>query len=103
MAENKELTGGEVADYAAPRLVVRAKFRCTRKAQVRSASGYGSPGPVDQEEVTLSAVMGDENKKWSRYTPSGHLEMTITNPVALARFEVGKDYYLDFTPVEAAE
>jgi hypothetical protein len=80
---------------------VRAKFRCTEKTSRSSASGYGEkPQPVDTEEVTLVAVMGDENKEWSKWTPSGSLKMQINNPAALAAFEVGKDYFLDFTPAE---
>jgi hypothetical protein len=84
--------------------MVRAKFRCTEKTSRTSTGGYGPtpPQPVDTEEVKLQAVMGDENKEWSKWTPSGLLTMSITNPEALAQFEVGKDYFLDFTPVEVA-
>lgn len=37
---------------------------------------------------------------WSKYTPSGELKMTITNPVAMQHLQVGKDYFLDIVPVE---
>lgn len=40
------------------------------------------------------------NKDWSKYTPQGELKMTITNPGAIEQFELGKEYYLDFTPAE---
>lgn len=30
----------------------------------------------------LDAVSGDENKPWSKYTPSGHLTFTVTNESA---------------------
>lgn len=79
-------------------MAVRAKFRCTEKLKRTSAGSYGTPQPADTEEVHLAAVMGDENKEWSRWTPSGQLRMTITNPQALDQFEVGKDYYLDISP-----
>ena len=79
-------------------MAVRAKFRCTSKTSRTSAGSYGPAKPVDTEEVTLAAVMGDENKEWSQWTPSGNLSMTINNPKALEQFEVGKDYFLDFTP-----
>lgn len=80
--------------------MVRAKFRCTRKTSSTSSNGYGpAPStPVDTEEVELMAVMGDDNKEWSKWTPSGSLKMQINNPDAIAQFEVGKDYFLDFTP-----
>jgi hypothetical protein len=84
--------------------MVRAKFRCTKKTT--SASCYGLVPPTEaakvaeSEEVTLQAVMGEENKPWSKYTPSGELRMTINNPEAFAQFGVGKDYFIDFTPAE---
>lgn len=82
--------------------MVRAKFRCVEKTSRTSSSGYGDPKPVDTEEVKFQAVMGDENKEWSKWTPSGSLSMSITNPAALEQFVVGKDYFLDFTPAEVA-
>jgi hypothetical protein len=39
------------------------------------------------------------NKSWSKWTPSGSLSITITNPAAIDQFEKGKAYYLDFNPV----
>ncbi len=79
---------------------VRAKFRCTEKTSRTCDSGYGPPKPVDTEEVTLMPVAGDENKEWSKWTPSGSLKMQINNPAALEQLVVGKDYFIDITPVE---
>ena len=65
---------------------VRAKFHCESK---------------DGELVTLRACIdGEENKEWSKWTPHGELRITISNPAALAAFEAGKDYFLDFTPAD---
>lgn len=80
---------------------VRAKFRCSQKtitdAGWRSPDGKKAP-PV--EAVVLVPVSGDspENKTWSMHTPSGRLEMSITNPEALNQFELGLEYFVDFTP-----
>ena len=54
--------------------------------------------------VKMAAVYANDeiNKSWSKYTPSGTIQMQITNPGALEQFEVGKEYYIDFTPVDAA-
>jgi hypothetical protein len=49
-------------------------------------------------EVTLSAVYGEENKHWSKATPQAEIKMLITNPDAIAVFELGRPYYVDFTP-----
>jgi hypothetical protein len=51
-------------------------------------------------EVKLAPVYGDENKPWSQYTPQGQITMTITNPAAVAAFELGKPYFVDFTPAD---
>lgn len=51
--------------------------------------------------VKMRAVMagdGKGNESWSQATPSGELTMVVTNPAAYSQFEVGKPYFLDFTP-----
>jgi hypothetical protein len=79
---------------------VRAKFRCTEKTQRTSASNYGEAKPVDSEEVRLLPVSGPGNESWSKWTPGGEIRMTINNPAAVAAFDVGKDYFVDFTAAE---
>lgn len=74
-------------------------MRCVEKVQRTSSSAYGPPAPVDSEAVELVPVNGKGNEDWSRWTPSGSLKLTITNPEAVKQFEVGKDYFVDFTPV----
>ncbi|MBV6650982.1 MAG: hypothetical protein KI789_14760 [Hoeflea sp.] len=49
-------------------------------------------------EVVLSPVYDDANKDWSKWTPQGEIKMTITNPAALDAFELGGQYFVDFTP-----
>lgn len=78
---------------------VRAKFQVT---EVRQATGW-SNGPHETSTVVLSAVSGEENKTWSKWTPGGRLEMQINNPAALEQFKIGEFYFLDFTPVPRAE
>lgn len=80
-------------------MTVRAKFRCQSIEKRLGYSYVQSPAEiVIHEVVKLSPVSGDANKQWSQATPSGQVEMAITNPAAVAQFEVGKCYYLDFTP-----
>lgn len=57
---------------------------------------------VNSEQVKLIAVMdgSEENKAFWQATPSGQLDMSITNPAAFGSFEPGREYYLDFTRVE---
>lgn len=79
--------------------MVRAKMRCVEKTQRTSASNYGDPKPVDTEEIVLRPCTGPGNEEWSKWTPSGEVKMTITNPAAVEQFVVGEDYFVDFTPV----
>lgn len=74
---------------------IRAKFSCW---EVKTDE-YG-------EHVLLQAVYGsdekdnEENNQFSESTPSGRLEMQISNPGAKGFFEPEKEYYLDFTPAK---
>jgi hypothetical protein len=53
-------------------------------------------------EIRLVPVWEQDgpNRQWSKATPSGELKMLITNPAAVDQFELGKDYFVDFTPAE---
>lgn len=80
---------------------VRAKFF------VSEIKHLATPGSEQTAQVVLSPVYGsygdgkdEENKQWSKYTPCGKIEMTITNPAAVAAFEVGQPYFVDFTPAK---
>lgn len=66
---------------------VRAKIRCS---SIELFSG-------ETRTFKFDAVMNgsDENKTWSKWTPSLGLTMQVTNPNV--SFEPGKEYYLDFT------
>lgn len=55
------------------------------------------------KNVKLNAVYDDgtpENQRYSRWTPAGTIEMQISNPSASDVFVPGKEFYVDFTPVE---
>lgn len=41
-----------------------------------------------------------EDQRYAKATPSGELTMQIDNPPALAEFELGRTFYVDFTPAE---
>lgn len=49
---------------------------------------------VNSETPALAAVTAtsEENKTWSQHTPSGRLELQITNPSAFGFFEPGEEY-----------
>jgi hypothetical protein len=40
-----------------------------------------------------------EDQRFQKATPSGHCELQVDNPAALAEMKLGQNYYVDFTPV----
>ena len=42
----------------------------------------------------------DENNTFARFTPAADLSITITNPALLGQFEVGQQYYADFSKAD---
>jgi hypothetical protein len=78
---------------------VQAKFKVTSIKLYASPEGTG--------EVQLSAVYGkagEANAEWSKYTPSGDIRMSITNPLGFKpfvdAFHANKDFFVIFTEVE---
>jgi hypothetical protein len=81
--------------------MTRAKMRCVEARKVVNGGGYGLPsGLADAIYLTFNAVMGKENAEWAKFTPSGLLNMQITNPALLDVFVVGQDYFIDISPAE---
>jgi len=70
--------------------MVTGKFKCIEITE------YECPG----KKVKFAAVMRDKaNVDWSQWTPSGTIEMNITNPAALDQFKVGEEYDLTLAQV----
>lgn len=67
---------------------VRAKFFVQEVAKTT----WG--GRIKLQVVTR----GEDNKEWASATPSGQIDMTIRNDHALAQFEPGDEFFVDFTP-----
>ena len=71
--------------------MVRAKFKCVDK------SGSENDTQIKLEAVTSGS---EENKTFFKYTPSDQISMGTINKEAAAQFEVGKEYYIDFSPAQ---
>lgn len=61
-----------------------------------------NPGGTTEEpdaNITLRAVTNDtpENKSWSKWTPSGTLELHVTNPNAIKQFVQGEEVLILIT------
>jgi hypothetical protein len=79
--------------------MVRAKFvvqSITRQNHWDRAKG-------EIHTIKLQPVTGgsDENKEFYAATPSGGIELGTVNGDAGKQFELGGEYYVDFTPVPA--
>ena len=73
---------------------VRAKFKVSSLTQTEHG-----------ETIKLEPVRdgSEENKEFFKWTPAGQIEIGTVNSEAAKEFEVGKEFYVDFTPVKIAE
>jgi hypothetical protein len=73
---------------------VRAKFVC---------NGIQDNPQYESKSISFSPVTtgSEENKSFSKYTPSGSVHLNISYETEASNFfEEGKEYYLDFTKAE---
>lgn len=81
---------------------VRAKMRVekiTRFDGIYLDPETGQWKQAEQQQVSMGCVIGGspEDNTFASATPSGQLEITITNPATVGFFELGKSYYVDLT------
>lgn len=70
-------------------MATRAKFKCLEVTDL----GWSKKVKL---QVVYEGSLGDneENKRFTKATPSGEIWMTIDNPAAAVQFEPQKDYYV---------
>ena len=86
-------------------MIVRAKFRLNSYTTELHDKWVDSKpvGKVEKRTLNFTPVYGagsEENKAFWDATPTGSLQLGVVNQDAWSCFELGKDYYLDFTPAE---
>ncbi len=72
--------------------MVRAKVRC------ESLDGNAVKFATVYEG---DAVKNPENARFTKATPWGEINLGIDNPAAREQFEVGQEYYVDFSPASS--
>lgn len=87
--------------------MVRAKFKVDSYETSLSRVKIDPKGNWDEKNmqtvelrtVKLSVVgnSSPENEKFWTFTPSGSITLSTINPEAWKGFELGKEYYVDFT------
>lgn len=78
-------------------MTVRAKF---------VVSAITDQGPNSPKVVKLTAQYDmsiPEDLRFQKATPWGEINLHIDNPAAVEQLKIGKGYYIDMTPVEAAQ
>jgi hypothetical protein len=82
-------------------MTVQAKVRCIGNSSPQWSAGQ------DMRQVRFTPVYDanpdSPNFEWSKATPSGYMELTVSNPAAFDSFEVGKEYLLTFEEATAPE
>jgi hypothetical protein len=70
-------------------VLLRAKFKVNSKTQFEG----------NKYKIELYPVYGNspENQVFWEATPGGHLTLEVVKENAAAYFEVGQEYYIDFT------
>jgi hypothetical protein len=78
--------------------VQKVEARFWVKEIVHHHNGGQGDQPVT---IKLAAAYNDGkgNEDWSKWTPQGDISMMVTNPAAVAMFELGKHYKIEFSPV----
>lgn len=72
--------------------MTRAKFTLARKTET-----MGDMYELEFQPVTTGS---EENKVFFKWTPYGNIKIGTVNKAVAEGFEVGKDYYVDFTLAE---
>lgn len=76
------------------KITMRAKFSCK---DIQSLSeGY---------KIILEPVYSgsEENREFFQYTPFGKIEIGVVSPSIAGQMQIGRDYYVDFTPAPEQE
>jgi hypothetical protein len=75
-------------------MTTRAKF----KVEEISQNSFGKTAKL---VPVYSSDPNSENGKFYKQTPGGSISLTTINDTVAGQFEVGKEFYVDFTKVEA--
>lgn len=79
-------------------MTVRAKFTVQSVTQQK----HWDAAKWSLSIVKLQPVISgsEENQSFYEATPCGGIELGMLNDAAAAQFELGKSYFVDFTPAE---
>lgn len=73
------------------------KARC--KFRVTSITDHGNENKTIHLHTQYDTSV-PEDQAFSKYTPSGSIDVQINNPAVVPMFTVGREFYVDLTPVD---
>jgi len=75
------------------------------KVVVRSVESFTNADSIKMQPVSGKDPYGpngeSEDNTFARYTPSGDIQLSITNPELVGKIKAGDTFYVDFTKVES--
>lgn len=74
-------------------MTVRAKFKVASVTEQEGGLKTATLHPV--------TTGSPENEQFFKWTPSGQIQLGTINPAAAEQFVPGRQFYVDFMPVEA--
>lgn len=77
---------------------VRAKFKVD--SITRTKPWDASKGDLHTVKLTPVVSGSKENEAFYAATPCGSIDLSTVNQAAAKRFELGKEYFVDFTPAD---
>lgn len=78
--------------------MVRAKFKVT---EIIRRPGWNGASEVRAIRLAPVSAGSEENKRFYAATPNGSIELATVNVEAAAEFELGQEFYVDFTAAAA--
>jgi len=84
--------------------MMRAKMQVTAVVPTKNAADETTSETLSFAAVAKSGGYppdgSDEDNSYARWSPSGHLTITVANPNLFGKFAYGDKFYLDFTKAE---
>ncbi|MDX1951481.1 MAG: hypothetical protein SFY81_04815 [Verrucomicrobiota bacterium] len=99
--QRKRLLRDEPAKQTKGNMPVRAKFRLDSIQRSKTTiyrNGTSFPAEVQTLDLNVVHDGSPENKEFFALTPSGSIKLGMVNAEAVKQFELGGEYYVDFTP-----
>lgn len=79
-------------------MTVRAKFKVDSIAR---SKGWGDIKEVQTIHLTPVMSGSEENEAFYAATPAGEINLGIVNADAAKQFDLGAEFYVDFTPADS--